>query len=101
MLHNEIVQPTVFAQLNERLRHLIVKANPLHSVGDTLVVTSEGTRDQKDFEIVSISTDSINGKGKWCLLGVYAPYGTINDIPAYIGGGFGKSTEDMNETIKG
>ena len=90
MLHNEIVQQPIFLQLQERLRHLIVKANPLHSVGDTLVVTCEGTRDQKDFEIISITTDGINGKGKWCLLGLYAPYGQVNDIPDSVGGGYGK-----------
>lgn len=87
MTHNTTVTTEVFAALQGRQRHLIVKDNSLYATGDTLNANLEGTRDQLPFEIVSIehgpSSKTINGH--YCLVGLYAPYGSVDDLPGTVG----------------
>lgn len=85
MTHNTTVTAGVFAALQGRQRHLIVKHDPLFMPKDTLLVSEPDSREQLTFEIVSISQENINQKGGLSLLGLYAPYGSVDDLPETVG----------------
>lgn len=88
MTHNTTVTPEQFKLLQGRQRHLIVKHDPLFMPEDTLLVSEPDSRQQLRFTIVSCSQENINQKGSLSLLGLYAPYGTEDDLPVSVGGGY-------------
>ena len=85
MTHTETVNKPTYETLQSTQRHLIVKTDPLMQPGDTLMIRHPESREELEFVIQSASTDNINQKGGLTLLGLYAPYNSINGIPDTVG----------------
>lgn len=90
MTHNTTVNTELFDLLKARQRHIMLKPDD-YQPEDTLVVTREGTREQLTFTVVSVEQgkDSKTVNSHYCLLGLFAPYVAVDDLPLSVGGGFG------------
>ena len=61
--------------------YLLAKHDPLYAAGDTLNVTLEGQREQKQFTIVKVLAESEKVNKHYCILLLDKPGGTYEVTP--------------------
>ncbi len=85
MTHLFTVTPAELEALQGKQRHLLVKDSIKYATGDTALIEAEGEqRDQLPMTIISIEHGPTSKRinGHYCLLGLYASYGSVDDVSA-------------------
>ncbi len=79
-------QPT-FEALQGTRRHLFVKDSALYATEDKVLIQFD--REQLEFTVTLIEhgPGSKHVNSHYCLIGLYAPYTAIDDVPGSVGGG--------------
>jgi hypothetical protein len=98
MQHHLKVSHKEFDALKNKKRHIITKPGD-HQIGDTLVLTQDGTREQLTFSILGV--EPLHQRS--VVLALFAPYVPVdltlgkvteNDLPETVGGGPGIAGKD-------
>ena len=87
MTHTFTVPHETFSALAGPRRHLFVKDSAKYATEDIAVIQPEDGRDELRFEISMIEhgPESKHVNSNYCLIGLYAPYTAIDDVPDSVG----------------
>jgi len=80
MQHHLKVSATEFTALQGKKRHIITNPGD-RQIGDTIVLTQDGTREQLTFSIIGV--EPLHQRS--VILTLFAPYVTLNDLPETVG----------------
>ena len=84
MTHIFNVTTEVLEALQGQRRHLMVKDSAKYATGDTALIQAEDSEHREQITLKIISVDhgpvSKHVNGHYCLLGLFAPYTSVDDL---------------------